>query len=194
MKLVWLDIETTGLNPNSDLILEIAVATADLFDPFNVTHVYNQVCWFYPHPDKARELEWTAAGVVSAERAWCDLDPFIVELHTKNGLLAECWQGKQIYDVERDLLDIVPDIADKAEKPVLAGSTIHFDHSFLATRMPTLSKRLSHRHYDVSALKLYAQSMGMPKFKKAEAHRAKADIVESVDHAAEVSKWLKHNL
>ena len=56
--------------------------------------------------------------------------------------------------------------------------------------MPTLDKRLSYRHYDVSAVKLFCQSLGMPKLPKAEAHRAKDDILESIAHAKKCADWL----
>jgi oligoribonuclease len=176
MRLVWLDLETTGLDPSKDRILEVAVAAADLLDPFNVEHLYQQVVRCSPEE---------ASG----------FDPFIVGMHTANGLLAQCAQSPiAIGDIERALLDLVPHVEDKEERPILAGSSIHFDHAFIKVHMPQLSKRLSHRHYDVSALKLFCQSQGMPKFKKAEAHRAKADIDESVAHGAACAQWLKDNL
>ncbi len=73
---------------------------------------------------------------------------------------------------------------------MLAGSSIHFDHAFLAVHMPRFAARLSHRHYDVSAIKLFCQSLGADKFPKAEAHRAKDDIAESIAHAKACAEWL----
>jgi len=177
MKLVWLDLETTGLDPLAHQVLEVAVATADLHDPFNLTWVYSAVLPLAPTPRTA-------------------LDPFIIDMHTKNGLLADCdsWLTKRREEVDEALVKVVPWVEDKEERCTLAGSSIHFDHSFIKVHFPRLNKNLSHRHYDVSALKLYCQSLGMPKFKKAEAHRAKDDIIESVAHAKECTEWLKRNL
>ena len=189
--LVWLDLETTGLDPRKDRVLEAAIAVADLSDPFNVEHVYQQEVYFPPHPTRCL---YPMLQLVAAE-SWSRLDSFIVEMHTKNGLLEACGTvGKRIDQVEADMLRFVPWVEEKDDRPILAGSSIHFDHAFLKVHMPELARRLSHRHYDVSALKLAAQSMGMPRIKKAEAHRAKDDIDESVAHGKECLRWLGMNL
>lgn len=172
MKLIWADLETTGLEPDKCNILEVAVAIASLEAPFDHQHVYQAVTHL-------------SASDISG------LDPFIVNMHNKSGLLMECLASSLlISQVETQLLDIIPWVENKDERPILAGSSIHFDHSFITHHMPTLAKRLSHRHYDVSAFKLFAQSKGMAKFPKAEAHRAKDDIDESVSHAKACDAWL----
>lgn len=171
MKLIWLDLETTGLDPQKNKILEVSVSEADFLDPFNVKHIYHANLYF-------------------PKDAWPKLDPFILNMHTGNGLLTECVFGTDLSVVECDLLDLIPEAQDKEERPILAGSTISFDHGFIKVHMPKLAARLSHRHYDVSAFKLLCQSLGMEKFKKAEAHRAKADVEESIAHGRACVKWL----
>lgn len=176
MKLWWCDVETMGLIPGVDDLLEVAVATADLDHPFAINHVYHAV------------LELSDRGRM--HKSLCGHDDFVIAMHTKNGLFDECTaKGKRKTRVIEDLLDLIPDIGDSTDKPVLAGASVHFDHGFLKALSPEVGARFSHRHYDVSAVKLFAQSLGMPKLPKAEAHRAIEDIDESVAHARAVAAW-----
>lgn len=169
--LLWLDLETTGLEPTTNTILEVAVSFATLNSPFDVLRSESWVVHF------PTELH-------------ADLSSFIRDMHGKNGLLAECARSTTtLSDIEEQLLALVPEETDREMVPLLAGSSIHFDHAFLKVHMRRLSSRLSHRHYDVSAVKLFCQSLGMEKLPKAEAHRAAADIVESMEHARRCATW-----
>lgn len=172
MLLVYLDLETSGLDPSRDVVLEIAVSLADLSSPFDARAAYHAVLRYN-------------AGASEA------LDPFVREMHTKNGLLAECLRGRDDFaKVEEELLALVPEVADRDETPTLAGSSVHFDHGFLRDEFPRFAARLSHRHYDVSAVKLFCRSLGMPRLPRAEAHRAREDVLESVEHARLCARWL----
>jgi oligoribonuclease len=177
MKLLWLDLETTGLNPREDDVLEVAYAFADLKTPFEITP--------------------TVPGSSLIKYRWLPAywDPFVRDMHTKNGLIAELeldgLNTRGAAEVERKLLGLVPEEPDREERTVLAGSTVSFDLEFLRCTMPTLASRLSHRVYDVSAVKLFCRSLGMPKLPKQEAHRATADVLESIEHAKACAEWLK---
>lgn len=175
MKLYWLDLETTGLDPQKHQILEVSMAVANLNNPFDIEHLYQAVIPVEPNTV---------------------LDPYILNMHTKNGLLAECAssKAKSRTQVDEELANLIEWVENKDERATLAGSSIHFDHSFISVHFPLSNKKLSHRHYDVSALKLFCQSMGAPKFPKAEAHRSRDDINESVAHAAACLAWIKGNL
>jgi oligoribonuclease len=171
MKLLWLDLETTGLDPRECKVLEVAVMQADFATPFVVTLLYHAVI---EHDGK-------------------NLSPFILDMHTKNGLLIECStlpDALRIEEVDAALAHLVPQAASREDLPVLAGSSIHFDHDFIRVHLPNFAKRLSHRHYDVSAVKLFCESIGMPKLPRAEAHRAQADVLESIDHAQRCAAWV----
>jgi oligoribonuclease (3'-5' exoribonuclease) len=174
MRLYWLDLETTSLDPSTGSILEVAVAVSLLERPFDVTDAMSVVLRYPSVVDGAP-----------------DLDPVVLDMHTKNGLFVECrYSLLGVADVEEELLKLVPEVADREDMPTLAGSSVHFDHAFLRAKMPRLAARFSHRHYDVSAVKLFCRSLGMPKIPKAEAHRAKDDVLESITHARYCTEWL----
>ncbi len=176
MKLIWLDLETTGLDPREDQILEVYAAEADLSDPFMITReLVNRTAYFGS----------AAAAKLERDRA------FVHEMHTKNGLLNDClvtWRS--VKDIERELLELVPIVEDRDELPTLAGSTVHFDLNFLRVHMPTLAARLHYRVFDVSSIKLLARALGAPKWPKAEAHRAREDVFESIDHGRAATDFL----
>lgn len=170
MKLLWLDLETTGLDSRECAVLEVAVMQADLATPFDATELYHTVI---QHDGE-------------------NLSPFILDMHTKNRLLVECAASFiRIEHADAALAGLVPLEVSHSDKPVLAGSSIHFDHDFIRVHMPNFAKRLSHRHYDVSAIKLFCQSLGMPPLPKAEAHRAREDVLESIDHAKRCAAWVR---
>ena len=173
--LLWLDLETTGLEPQTETILEVATFTAPLEKPFELTPLYEAVIACPPS---------VKAGVNTIVRG----------MHTENGLWEACEKSNlRLRDVDslddRSLFMKLRALYH-GEKFILAGSSIHFDHAFIEAHWPSVASLLSHRHYDVSAVKLFAQSLGMPKLPKAEAHRAAADVMESVAHAKAVARWL----
>lgn len=178
MKLYWLNLETEGLDPEKDAVLEIAVSVADLENPFDAAPIYH--------------------AVIDRHRDYSRLPERVLQMHTRSGLLEEC-AGQAArkrrfaggpWEVEEELLAIVSQVEDPEERPVLAGSSVHFDAAFLRADFPALHARFSHRHYDVSAVKLFCRSLGMLKLPKAEAHRAREDVLESIAHARECARWL----
>jgi oligoribonuclease len=206
MKLLWLDVETTGLDPNKDRLLEVAALVTDLATPFDI------------------EGEPVEGVFPVAEEDAKKFDPFIIEMHTKNGLLDECVAvdkgmmltrvprtdhlsrpeaaryNHALLNLEDALLALIPDMdemtarlgKEEARKNItaIAGSSVHFDLGFLRVHMPRLAKNLSHRCYDVSAVKLFCRSLGMPKPPPEEAHRALKDVHESMAHAKVCRDWL----
>jgi len=173
LKLVWIDLETTGLDPEKDHILEIAGSVADFEMPF-------------------RPL-WDFHGVFPATpEALSRMDDHVWRMHTGNGLLEECSKSvDSVRSMSAGLAAYFPP-AHPDERPILAGSNIGFDKAFLKHHMPEFHSRLSHRLYDVSSIKLFARSFGMPRIPQTHTHRAKADVAESMQHAQDVANYFLH--
>jgi oligoribonuclease len=175
MKLLWLDLETGGLDPAQYGILEVAALVAAFEDPFEPTG-----------GSFIAALRTPLSSPMSAPAR---------EMHTKSGLLEECARSLvDVADAERALLALVPEgnpTDPRQEKTTLAGSSVHFDLAFVRRLMPTLAARLSYRVYDVSAVELFCRSLGMTKLPRAEAHRALPDIHESLAIAKKCADWLR---
>src|ERR1700677_2995718 len=103
MKLYWIDIETSGLLPERDAILEISYAEANLEQPFNIGPVQGVVLRF------------------SADHHPHDIHPTVLEMHERNGLFADCARSTTIVaEVEEQLLALVPEVTDRENMPTLA--------------------------------------------------------------------------
>jgi len=165
-RIIWLDIETTGLDPAKDLILEMAWTVTSTDDPFTLKYARHS------HVVKR-----------SQEELW-RMDTFVHNMHERSELLidvesATLSEASVLESLEQTIGD---------DMPMLAGSSVHFDRSFLP---PRLSKKLYHRHLDISAIKIFCEFLGMERLPKAEAYRALADIDESIDHAMRCASWIE---
>ncbi len=162
LRLVWIDLEMTGLDPSVDVIVEIAciVTDADL----NPLGECNHVVW---QPDEALAR----------------MTPFVRDMHTKNGLLDRVRESKtDLAGAEREVLKLVSEHCALG-KGVLAGNSIHMDRLFLRAYMPQLEGFLHYRQVDVSSIKVLASSWypDLGKFtKEAKDHTALSDIRRSI--------------
>jgi oligoribonuclease len=160
--LLWLDLETTGLDPERDVVLEVGAILTD--DELNEVARFHEVLY------TPLELQ--------------HLDPYIQEMHTKNGLWYEVKgeAAEERWYVEHLLEEWLRTHSGVGAQ--LAGSSIHFDREFLRHSFPRVLKLLHHRQVDVSTLNEMARRVWPELYAtrppKAEAHRVMADIDESM--------------
>jgi oligoribonuclease len=172
---VWCDLETTGLRPDRDAVLEIYMVKANFEEPFTpLGEPFHRIFRVFPYEG---------------------LSQTVLEMHSKSGLWAECMvasvpPGGRSSHVHDMLTWLGADGLEREEKPVLAGSSVHFDLAFLRNHFPDFTNRLSHRVYDVSAITLFLQSIGVTKpFPKGEQpHRAKDDVIASMARGNECAR------
>lgn len=164
-KLLWIDLEMTGLEPDKDKILEVAAIATDM--QLNEIATYEAVV-------KVDEklIESRMVG-----------DFWEKNSATRDALMAQNKDGKPVKEVEKELLDFIGQNFGKTI--YLAGNSIHQDRKFIEREMPELDKNLHYRMLDVSAWKIYFENALNKKFTKPENHRALDDINGSIEEL----KW-----
>ncbi len=164
-KLLWIDLEMTGLDPAKDRILEVAAIATDM---------------------KLNEIAHYEAIVKVDEKLMKSrmVGDFWEKNHkSRDALIAQNQNGKDIKEVERELLDFIN--KNFGNTIYLAGNSIHQDRKFIGREMPELNKKLHYRMLDVSAWKIYFEEALNKKFIKPENHRALDDINGSIEEL----KW-----
>ncbi len=163
--LVWIDCEMTGLDPEKDCLVEIAVVITDI--QLNVV-------------DKGLDLV-----IKPRPESLAGMDDYVRNMHTTSGLINEFDNGLELKDAEAQALDYIKKYVPTAKLSPLAGNTIGTDRMFISRYMPDLDGHLHYRNIDVSTIKELAKRW-FPKAyfqapKKVGGHRALADILESID-------------
>lgn len=161
-RLIWIDLEMTGLDPVKDKILEIATVITD--DELNIVA-------------KGPNLVIHQSDEVLANmNEWCKVQ------HKKSGLI-EAVQSSIVCEEQamHETLQFLKDHCDENSTP-LCGNSIWQDKLFLQQHMPELANFFHYRIVDVSSIKLVINrwTKQYRLFKKGDGHRAFDDIVESI--------------
>jgi len=169
-KLLWVDLEMTGLDPKEDRILEVAAIATDW--DFKEIAAYQAVKRVGPNLMKQRMVG----------EFW-DTFPQV-----RDALQKQNAQGKNGRTVENELIEFVKTHFDTSERVLLAGNSIHQDRKFIENEWARFDKMLHYRMLDVSAWKVVFDGKYKKKFAKPEAHRAMDDIRGSIE---ELQYYLK---
>ena len=165
--LVWIDLEMTGLYPDTDRIIEIAVVVTDA----NLT----------------QRVEGPVFAVHQTDAALDAMDAWNKGTHGKSGLIDRVKASTvDEASAEAQVIEFLKRYVPKSTSP-MCGNSICQDRRFLANYMPKLEAFFHYRNLDVSTLKELAKRWKpeiLAGFKKAQAHTALADIHESIDELA----------
>ena len=160
--LVWIDLEMTGLDAHSHVIIQAALIITDA----QLEPLEELVLDIWQPPDELDKMV-----------------PFVRDMHTKTGLLERLQQSRvDVVNAERQLLDRVAGWCPLGTP--LCGNSIGQDKRFLDRYMPALAGYLSYRVIDVTSLKLLAKlwygDQAMYTKPEAGAHDALVDIKNSI--------------
>ncbi len=173
-KLLWIDLEMTGLDAQNDVILEVAAEITD-FD-FKTLASYEAIVK-QPHDlvvERMQKNIW-----------WADFP------NNRDEFVRKLEQGKDPLQVQNELVKLVSD--NFGEEPaVLSGNSIHNDRAFIRQYWPELDLKLHYRMLDVSAWKIIMQGKFDVKYEKKEIHRAFDDIQASIAELQYYLEWFKN--
>ena len=164
LNLLWIDMEMSGLSPDNDRVLEVAIVVTDA----ELNTVAEGPVLVVHQPDVVLE----------------GMDNWNKGTHGKSGLIdrvktSVLGEG----EVEAQMLDFIKQYVPERTSP-MCGNSICQDRRFLARHMPKLEAYFHYRNLDVSTLKELAKRWRpelVDGFKKASKHEALADIYESIE-------------
>lgn len=165
--LVWLDCEMTGLEPETDRLLEVAVIVTD------------------PHLD--RRVEGPVFVIHQSDAQLNKMDAWNKGTHGKSGLIDKV-KASVVTEAEAEaaLIAFLAQYVPAGASP-MCGNTIGQDRRFLVKYMPKLEAFFHYRNLDVSTLKELAKRWKpevADAFKKQQKHTALADVNESIEELA----------
>lgn len=172
-RLIWLDMEMTGLNPLTDKVLELAIVVTDAY--------LNTIA------------EAPVLVVHQSDEVLAGMDAWNTSTHGRSGLTEKVRASTlSEQDVAAHMLEFLKAYIGPNKSP-MCGNSICQDRRFMAQHMPELEKYFHYRNLDVSTLKELARRW-QPKvydgFKKATKHTALADVYESIDELKHYREFL----
>ena len=165
-RLVWIDLEMTGLDPDENTIIEIATIVTE--------------------SDLSIVAEGPSFAIDVGKEELAKMDNWNVKHHTENGLLDRIQSdGVSMENAERQTLEFLKEHSSPGQSP-LCGNTIGQDRRFLRRYMPDLHEFFHYRSVDVTSIKILARSWypEVGKWRKNSGHRALDDIRGSIEELA----------
>lgn len=181
----WVDLETTGLDPDTDVILEFGFIMTDKWGAVIEDSAYHSLVW--EDTDHYRQ-------------AWNSMSNLVRDMHIKSALQGDLEHNatRPLGQVQKDMFKVIDDFEIARREIYLAGSSVHFDASMLRHYMFDLSEFLHYRQNNVSTLKILCQQLNPVLFSKIiesmslfELHRSMSDLGDSInEYRAYVENFL----
>jgi oligoribonuclease len=172
-KLLWVDLEMTGLDSQQDVILEIAAEITDF--EFKTLASYEAI---------VKQPKDVVVDRMNKNIWWRDYP------ENRDEFVRKMDSGKSPEQVEQEIIALIEEQFG-AEPAVLAGNSIHNDRNFIKHWWPELDLKLHYRMLDVSAWKVFMQGAHGVQFEKKEVHRAFDDIQASIAELQYYLQWFK---
>lgn len=171
-KLLWVDLEMTGLDVNQDVIIEVAAEVTDM---------------------NFKTLASYEACIRQSDDVLGRMNDWAMEHHSSSGLIERIKTGgKSDNDVQHELIGFI-NAQFNGVPAVLAGNSIHNDRNFIKKWWPDVDRLLHYRMVDVSSFKVIMQAKYGVIYEKKEVHRAFDDIQASIAELQYYLEWLKGN-
>jgi oligoribonuclease len=170
-RLLWVDLEMTGLDSQSDVILEVAAEVTD-FD-------FKTIASYEARVKQPRDVVLERMQ----KNIWWAGFP-----ENRDDFVSKLDGGKSSEQVEQELIALVAEHFGN-EPAVLAGNSIHNDRNFIRFWWPHFDLKLHYRMLDVSAWKVLMQGKYGVEFEKREVHRAFDDIQASIAELQHYLEW-----
>lgn len=184
--LLWLDFETTNLEPSEGYPLEVCAQLTSLHNVHFLLDEYHDV-----FPFKRATI----------------FDDVVITMHARSGLIAECAEASgensgMVHAADVKIANMIHNCRNlgaegkgpfKGGRVYIAGTSAHFDLRWLKTHMPQTASLLHYRVFDVSAFELMLEAQGMPRRPKSThvAHRSREDLKWARARYAELWQWCK---
>ena len=164
LRLVWLDMEMSGLDPEKERILEVAVVVTE--------------------PDLTLVAEGPVLVIHQSDEVLAGMDKWNTSTHGRSGLTEKVRTSVLTEEQAEDiLLEFLAPLVPKGASP-LCGNTISQDRRFMYKYMPRFESYFHYRNLDVSTLKELSRRWKPEVYKgfdKKSRHEALADIYESIE-------------
>lgn len=170
-KILWIDLEMTGLDVEKEVIIEVAAIVTEAEPPFY-------------------EIEQYHCAVKQPQEYIDRMDDWNVKAHTSSGLTQLIPVGQTPEEAEQTLLAMVEKHFGE-EPAVIAGNSISQDRTFIKKYFRILEQKLHYRMLDVTAWKLLVETEEVI-FKKKSRHRALEDVQDSIKEMNFYLSFLDH--